>query len=172
MKNYYELMNSFAGQDSLSLGRSVAKGILDNAYDNLDLYFRQYVKEFQNKENKRIFSSLERLAEGESDFDDGEMKMLYETVSTKTSQVVRQVIFAYDATNFFLSRNELNDLFPFLSQHIALLGKESIARKTRGMKPDSPSYHFEKATKISNEYDFFVKSLRNHLRKEYNVPLR
>ncbi|MGM5488760.1 MAG: hypothetical protein ACQESG_07455 [Nanobdellota archaeon] len=173
MKNYYELVRNLSGHDPDTVGRTITKGVLENASDHLDLYFNQYVKEFQNKENNRVFNSLERLTEvGLMDASDPELTAIYTTVSRKTTQVVRQINFVYDAINFFAARRNLTDFFPVLQQQISQLGSASVAREVRGLGPNSPKYHFEKAEQFSKEYERFVVGLRNYLRKTYNVPLR
>ncbi len=153
------------------VGQAIAEAVISNARDHLDLYFNLHVKEFKNKESRRIFTSLERVIEQETPSDE-DMEEVYEAVAEKTTKVVRQVNFVYDALNFFAARESLPDVYPVLFQQISLLGNQKVAKEARGIRFDGPLYQLEKSTKISQEYDFFVRSLRNYLRREYKVPLR
>ncbi|MFO7711571.1 MAG: hypothetical protein R6V53_07430 [Candidatus Woesearchaeota archaeon] len=171
MKNYHELVRNLRDNEPEEVGQAIAEAVLSNARDHLDLYFNLHVKEFKNKESGRIFTSLERVLEQDAPSDD-DLEEVYETVAGKTTKVVRQINFVYDALNFFATRESLPDFYPVLFQQISLLGNQRTAKEARGIRPDGPLYQLEKSTKRSQEYDFFVRSLRNYLRREYRVPLR
>lgn len=179
--NYYELMHKITDMkiDTSCVGHAIASGVLDNASRHLELYFSQYPKEFKNKENKRVFISLEKILEGElPKYAVPELKQVYDEISGKTTQVVRKINFAYDAVNFFLVYNQIkreecpyDDLFDLLWTQMNNLGSQKTARRIRGMTKKSPDYHFGKSVMVNAEYDFFVKGLRNALVNRYGAPL-